>query len=294
MKARPHLAERAVEALQEQARLAPAPRPRPAAPPEVQPAIHPRSAVPAATPVSLGTLEAAGLISRPRDGARTRIVEELALVRQQVLRAMPAPSAGKAARCTRVVLVTSARPGEGKTFTSLNLAGSIAGGGAMPVLLIDADGRRGSLGDMLKLEGKPGLRALAADTSLWPGALVHPTEVPNLSVMTCGGTLGDAPSGEAMADAVRRIAAAFPDHLIVLDTPPALSTSDPSALAPLAGQVVMVVLAEKTQRSEIEAALDVLDACPEIRLLLNRAGLTLNDSFGAYGGYDGYGGADHP
>lgn len=294
MKVRPHLAERAVEALQEQARLNQAPRPRPAPPTEVQTPVLPRSAVPAAETVRLATLEAAGLVARPRDGGRTRIVEELALVRQQVLRGVSAPFTGKAARCARVVLVTSARPGEGKTFISLNLAASLAGAGMMPILLIDADGRRGSLGDTLGLEKQPGLRALAAEPSLWPGALVRPTEVPDLSVMSCGGTTGDAPPGEALAEAVRRTAAAFPSHLIVLDMPPALATSDAGALAPLAGQVVMVVLAEKTQRDEIEAALDVLDACPEIRLLLNRAGLTLNDSFGAYGGYGGYGGSDHP
>jgi receptor protein-tyrosine kinase len=50
----------------------------------------------------------------------------------------------------------------------------------------------------------------------------------------------------------------------------------------------MVVEAERTQRAEVEAALDLVEACPNLQLLLNRAVLTANDTFGAYGGYDAY------
>lgn len=296
MTSRPHLVERAVEALQEQARLAQAPLPRPAPPAQPAPVQQPAAAPAKPEPVSLETLESAGMVARPAGGARSRLGEEIALVRQQLLRGIPKVPPGNA-RSARVIMVTSARPGDGKTFISLNLAAAIAEGAAMRVLLVDADGRRGSLGDKLGLAGQPGLRALATTPALQPAALARPTAIPLLSLMTCGSAPGAAeaaPPGEAIAEAVRRIAAAFPDHLIVLDMPPALSTSDAGALAPLAGQVVMVVLAERTQKNEVEAALDVVDACPDIRLLLNRAGLTLNDSFGAYGGYDGYGGGDLP
>jgi protein-tyrosine kinase len=73
--------------------------------------------------------------------------------------------------------------------------------------------------------------------------------------------------------------------VLVLDSPPCLSTSDCSALAAVAGQVVLVVNAEKTLRNEVEAALDMLDACPLLQLLLNRVRLTVNDTFGARGDY---------
>lgn len=293
MSGRPHLAERAVEALQEQARRVQTPPPPSAPQGEMlrKVALPPKKA--AGPPIGLETLEKSGLVARPRGGMRSRLVEEIALVRQQVLRSIPSLSPGNA-RCARVILVTSARPGDGKTFISLNLAASIAEGAATPVLLIDGDGRRGSLSDSLGIGDQPGLRSLAAGSSLLPAALARPTALQHLSVMSCGGPSDETPPGEALARAVQRIAAEFPGHIIVLDMPPALSTSDPGALAPLAGQLIMVVHAERTQRNEIEAALDVLDGCPEIRLLLNRAGLTLNDSFGSYGGYDGNGGPDHP
>lgn len=301
MTGRPHLAERAVEALRGQSTRAQAPLPRPDPPPAAQPPAAaaevvlpaPAPATPAPAPIGLAVLEKAGLVARPQGGARSRLGEEIALVRQQVLRGIPTLPPGDA-RCARTIMVTSARPGDGKTFVSLNLAASIAEGAAMPVLLVDADGRRGSLGDKLALAGQPGLRAIAAVPALRPANVARQTEIPHLSVMSCNGPAEAAapPAGEAIAAAVRRIVADFPGHLIVLDMPPALSTSDPGALAPLVGQVVLVVLAEHTQRNEVEAALDVVDACPDIRLLLNRAGLTLNDSFGAYGGYDGYGSPD--
>ncbi len=291
MSGRPHLAERAVEALQEKARRIEAsplpPRPPLAAPEPRRNPIPPASAS-NAPPIALAALEAAGLVVRPRGGARSRLAEEIALVREQVLRGIPNASPGDD-RCARVVLVTSVRPGDGKTFISLNLSASIAEGAGVPVLLVDADGRRGSLSDALSIGDQPGLRMLATGSSVSPASLVRPTAIPQLSVLGFGGPAGESSAGELLSEAVRRVATELPNHVIVLDMPPALATSDAGVLAPLAGQVVMVVLAEKTQRNELESALDVLDACPEIRLLLNRAGLTLNNSFGAHGGYDGYG-----
>ncbi|MBR0651055.1 hypothetical protein GXW78_15385 [Roseomonas terrae] len=293
MTGRAHLVERAVEALHEAeerptgARAAIAPDP--IAPPPPAPAPAPASPEGDTRPVvSQAELEHAGLLPRPRGEGRSRLAEEIELVRHQLLRGIPALPPGDP-RCARVVMVTSAAPGEGKTFTSLNVAAAIAEGVAAPVLLIDADGRRGSLGEMLGLGGTPGLRALAASPSLAPATLLCRTAIPRLSVLTNDGLpgAGEAPGADALAAAVRQIAAAFPDHLIILDMPPALAAADAGAMAPIAGQIVLVVLAEKTQRNEVEAALDVIEACPDIRLLLNRAGLTVNDSFGAHGAYNG-------
>ena len=90
---------------------------------------------------------------------------------------------------------------------------------------------------------------------------------------------------------IRALAVAMPHHIIVLDAPPALATSDANALAPVVGQVVLVVQAEETPRDEVEAALDVVEACPSLHLLLNQTRFTANDSFGAYGAYGGSNGA---
>jgi receptor protein-tyrosine kinase len=190
------------------------------------------------------------------------------------------------------VLITSARPNEGKTFTSLNLAASIAAGGRSPVVLVDADGKRGSLSTLLGLPDAPGLRLMAADPKLRGANLLVPTAQERLSILPFGAqSPGEAelPPGEMLAAAILRTALALPEHIIVIDSPPCLSTSDPSSLAPIAGQVLLVIQAERTQQSEVEAALDLVDSCPTLQLMLNRTKLTTSNTFGAYGEYDVYG-----
>jgi receptor protein-tyrosine kinase len=309
-KSRAHLVERAVEALGGAGGLElvtpPPPPPAagrpPATPAPEAPARAPDmaragvAAAPALPPVALETMARAGLVTAPAGSARNRTVEEFAVVQHQVLRVIQAtqPTDG---RGSNVVLVTSARPGEGKSYTALNLAAGIAAGGARPVVLVDADGKPGSLSEALGLADAPGLRALAADPARRPATLLAPTALPRLSVLPYGAGPGSGagaagmPSGASVAAAVLRLAGALPDHLIVLDTPPCLATSEPSTLASVAGQVLMVVEAERTQRNEVEAALDMVEACPVLQLLLNRVRLTANDTFGAYGAYGAQPGA---
>jgi len=194
-----------------------------------------------------------------------------------------------------VVLVTSARPGEGKTFTALNLAAAIATGAGYPTLLVDVDGKRGSISELLGSHANPGLHALARDPGMKPTDLLVPTAIPRLSLVPFGTAEATAeegtgvPPGTLLAGAVLRLATAFPKHVIILDSPPCLAASDPGSLAAVSGQVLVVVHAEKTQRNEVEAALDMVESCPVLQLVLNRTHMTTSDSFGAYG-YGAYGG----
>ena len=59
-------------------------------------------------------------------------------------------------------------------------------------------------------------------------------------------------------------------------------------MAPLVGQIVMVVEAERTQRSEVLAALDLIKACPTITLMLNKIRVTTSYTFGAYHYFGSY------
>ncbi|WP_043836719.1 P-loop NTPase [Muricoccus aerilatus] len=238
--------------------------------------------------VPLAALLSAGLVATPGKG-RSRSSEEVSVVQHQVLRTMlAAPSAD--AR-SRVVLVTSARPGEGKTFLALNIAASLAAGGSHPVVLVDADGKVDSLSQLLGLTERPGLRLLAAEGGRNARAMVVPTAMPRLSVMPYGVAQAKGPAvppGAALAAAVRQTSAALPGHIIVIDSPPALSTSDAGTLASVSGQVLVVVEAERTQRSEVEAALDLVEACPVLQLVLNKARFSESDTFGTYS--NAYGG----
>ncbi len=290
---RAHLVERAAEAL---AGLRPPPTPQPVATPPVgvSPLARPapdRPAPPAPDPVpTIGRdlLIAAGLVSAPDGPLRSRVLEELTLVQHQVMRSMQMRAVPNDAARNRIVLVTSARPNEGKSFTALNLAANIATSAARQVVLIDADGRVGSLSHALGVSAATGLRSLVRAPAGRAAILPQRTAIERMRFLpygACPEGEPDLPSGADIAAAVLRLATGLPDHILVLDTPPCLSTSDPSALAGVAGQVVLVVQAEGTQRNEVEAALDMLDACPLLQLLLNKVRLTGNDSFGAFGDY---------
>lgn len=249
-------------------------------------------------PITIETLERAGLmVARLK---RTRISEEYRIVIGRVLRALHDEPEGEPRRepvANNTLLVTSARPGEGKSFSALNLAGSIAQNAEESVLLVDVDAKVRPISQQLGIEDSPGFMDMIAEPSLSPEDLVHPTELPNLFVMSLGTHVvrrgatsndGFGTDVRSITPALHRVAKRFPKTLIVLDAPPCLSTSDPHTLAPHVGQVVLVVEAERTQRSEVEAALDLIRVCPTITMLLNKVRLSTNHTFGAYDYFGSY------
>ena len=242
----------------------------------------PRLGTPA---IARATLYRAGLVTPLKAGRRQRVLEELGLIHHQVLRCIDESKIEPSAR-RRIVLVASALKQEGKSFVALNLAAGIASSGARPVLLVDADGAAGAMTSLLGGNDRPGVMNMVASPDMPPSAVAMPTGIRRLSFVPYGAIRrSDVPSGSTMAQAILRLAAALPEHVLVIDPPPCLSTSDCSALAGVSGQVVFVVDAQRTLTDEVEAALDVLDACPVTRLLLNRMQLNTPDTFGAHGEY---------
>ena len=182
-------------------------------------------------------------------------------------------------------MITSAKPGEGKSFTALNLAAALAQSASRRIILADVDSKRQSITERIGLHGRRGFLDMAGDAQIDPRSLVVTTEVRGLSILPTGNTQVDdlAPGNvRVLGDAVDRLATSFPDRLIILDTAPCLSTSEPSTLAAHVGHIVMIVEAEQTQRNELEAALDFVRACPTITILLNKTRLSARHTFGAY------------
>lgn len=259
-----------------------------AAPPRTHsPVPDPAPALLIAEPIGTAALQAAGLVVS-RSG-RTRISEEYRIVLGRVLRALREEPDGHTA--PNLLMVTSAKPGEGKSFTSLNLAGSVAQHTADKVLLVDLDAKLQPLTALLGVAGDRGFYDVVADAALDLRSVVRNTAFPNLKFMPVGHRSGDADIGGEMrpiSTVINRIASLYSDHVVILDAPPCLSTSDPSTLAPIVSQIVMVIEAERTQRSEVEAALDLVRVCPTITMLLNKVQLTTNHTFGAYDYYGNY------
>ncbi len=239
----------------------------------------------AAPRVDVAVMERAGMVDWTK--GRSRVTEEFRIVQSQIMRAAFAPQvAGQGS--ANLVMVTSSRPGEGKSFASLNLALSIARQRDHEVLLVDTDSKEQSLGRSLGLIDTPGLLDLALDPRLNAADLMVTTGFEKLSILPLGTQPEKSPelfATRQMTRLIQELGRRYADRVVVLDAAPCLSSSDPMTLAPVVGQIVMVVEAERTQRAELEAALDLVQACPAISLLLNKVQVTTSYTFGAYASY---------
>jgi protein-tyrosine kinase len=214
---------------------------------------------------------------------RSKAVEEYRIIKHGVIRNAAAdPERG------RLIMVTSARPREGKTFTSLNLAFSLASERDMRVLVIDCDVHRQTLMATLGIRADRGLLDLLTDPSTDIADVLLRTNIGNITVLPAGKSGPLVPellSSQKMNDLMNEMVRRYPDRFIILDAPPCLATSDPSVLAGLVGQVLFVVEANRTQEPEIAASLRLISACPSISLVLNKTLGAASDQFGSYSYY---------
>jgi protein-tyrosine kinase len=231
--------------------------------------------------IETATLAKAGLIDADRQGAR--VVEELRIAQNNLLRYALGEPGAPAARSGNLVMITSALAKEGKSFIALNLAAGIARQAERRVLLIDTDARPGSLGRMFGLGMAPGLLDLTRGGARDLEDLAVPTACENLEFLPLGNGGGEALPRARIAERIAEIGRRYSEHLIMLDTAPCLASSDPHALAPIVGQTVFVIAAGFTQQADIEAALDLVQTCPVVSLLLNKIRSWNGHSFGSYG-----------
>ena len=186
-----------------------------------------------------------------------------------------------------LIMVTSALPGEGKTFTAINLAMSMATELNCTVMLVDADVSRPSIMNVLGLPDGPGLLDLVLDESKDMSSMLLKTKIEQLTILPSGTQHTRATellASDAMIRLLDDMAKRYTDRIIVFDSPPLLSTTESRVLASHMGQIVIVVQAEKTLQSDVAQALATIEACPVKLMLLNQARTI---SKGGYGyGYE--------
>jgi capsular exopolysaccharide synthesis family protein len=159
-----------------------------------------------------------------------------------------------ARRPLRVVAVTSAGAGEGRTTTATNLALTAALEGRT-VLLVEADLRRPMLQALLELAPRPGLADVIEGRAELGQAVAR---VGPLSVL-CAGEVVDAAAsarGARLAALEEQLRAAY--DLVVLDAPPAMAFAGGDRLAAMADGALLVVRAGRTPRQVTRFALDAL------------------------------------
>jgi capsular exopolysaccharide synthesis family protein len=155
------------------------------------------------------------------------------------------------------IMITSARPNDGKSMVSANFAVTLAQAGAH-VLLIDADLRRGVLHKHFSVAESPGLAEVLAGQSEWSTAVVH-TPIPNLDILPCG--TSPRQPGNLFATAGKFLAQ-IPRHYdyYLFDTAPVMVGDDVLSLAPHVDALIMVIRAGFTSGRVARAALDSLNA----------------------------------
>lgn len=187
------------------------------------------------------------------------------------------------------LLITSAMPGDGKSFVAMNLALALASEGGRRAVLIEADLRRPGLGRFLDPRPKQGLCELLrgeltldqallpiAGSSLWvlPAGAAPPDPVTLLSSTTMRDTI------EALRDRFQRV---------LIDTPPALLFADADALGSSCAGMLLVVRAGKTPRHAVAQTLKTIPSVPLIGMVLNDADFGWADrNYGYRSLYDGY------
>ena len=243
-------------------------------------------------PIRFAELGLEGVLSP--EGGRSRLDEEYRMIKRPLLMKAFLPVA-PGENPYNLIMVTSALSGEGKTFTSMNLAISIAMEMDRTVLLVDADLAKPSLSRLLQVNDRPGFTECLRDETLDLGECILHTDVPKLRVLPAGQRHNRATellASNSMISRLQELATRYPDRIVLFDSPPLLATSEASTLARHMGQVAMVVEYGGTPQFMIKEALGLLDSKENVSLILNKS----RDDFlikhvGGYGyGYGkGYG-----
>jgi Mrp family chromosome partitioning ATPase len=185
-------------------------------------------------------------------------------------------------------MVTSALPGDGKTFTSINLALSMALERDVSVLLVDADVAKRHVSDILNLKKDAGLLDALVDEALDAESLIVPTTTRGFSVLPAGhpvSSTSELLSSNRMRKIVGGLCARDPRRIVLLDSPPLLVTSEARSLLKIAGQVVLVVRAGQTPRPAVQAAVALFDPQQAGGMVLNEVPGTAGEDYYGYGTY---------
>ncbi len=225
------------------------------------------------------------------EGSVTALLEEFRIVKRQLLLAAAELSQKGMGGAAQRVLICSPHSGEGKTYTAVNLALSIAAEKDSEVLLVDADFAKPSVLSALGLPGGPGLMDALADPSIDVADCVIGTDVPGLWVLPAGNaTNSDSEylSSTRTVAVLNRLTEGMPNRFVIFDSPPVLAASPAAELAKYVGQAVVVARADRTGQGSLEDAISLLSGCPNLQLLLNA--VHFSPSGRRFGTYYGYGG----
>ena len=221
------------------------------------------------------------------DTARSQLGSELRVLKRPLLQNVLGKGAAQI-KNANLIMITSAMPGEGKSYLAANLAMSLAMELDHTVLLVDADVERPSLPTVFGFEPEKGLLDVLLDSQLDLGQVILRTNIEKLSIVPSGThhprateLLASAAMNKLLAEMAQR----YPDRIIIFDSPPLLVTTEARALAGHMGQVIVVIKADSTSHAEVKHAVAALEVCPVKMVVLNQT----SGHFDGHGYGYGYG-----
>ena len=241
--------------------------------------------------LDLDAISASGILVP--QASRSQLADEYRVIKRPLI-ANAMGRTNSAIQNGNLIMITSALPGEGKTFTAINLAISIAMELDNTVMLVDADVSRPSVLNMLGLQPAPGLLDVVVKNSVDISGVLLRTNIEKLSILPSGTAQARATellASDAMIRLLDDMSGRYSDRIIIFDSPPLLLTTESRALATHMGQIVVVVNAENTAQAAVKQAVAAIDACPVKMLVLNQARQSSTDGYGYGYGY-GYGHAN--
>jgi exopolysaccharide/PEP-CTERM locus tyrosine autokinase len=231
--------------------------------------------------IDILALRDAGLIA-PLDEER-QLAAEYRVIKRPLLAGMTGENG---LRLGNVVVITSALPNEGKTFTAINLALSLALERDREVVLVDGDVAKAHITQLFGLDGEPGFLDLGAAGRGFEQTIIK-TDYASLYLLPAGNKNAEATEilrSERTASLLESLAA-NPRRIVLIDAPPLLVTSEAGVLTSLAGQVVLVVKAAETPQEAVIRAIETIAEDKPVSLVLNHADALQVHGYGYYGRY---------
>jgi receptor protein-tyrosine kinase len=192
----------------------------------------------------------------PFDGSNSRAGEQYRVARTKIIQHPMQP---------HVLVVSSAGPGDGKTITSINLAGALALKSEAEILLVDADLRRSSIAALLGIEKSPGLADVLAGSCALEDAIVRLDQFPNLCVLPSGKALANPTElldSGAWAETCGTLRRQF--KFVIFDAPPIGAVADYELIEASCDGVILVVRPDHTNRTR---CLEAIGSVPKERLI---------------------------
>ncbi len=192
-----------------------------------------------------------------------------------------------------IIQVTSSLAGEGKTFTAINLAISLTMEMDFNVLLVDADVIKSSITRILfnQMETKGLTDYLSAEVSDLSDVLLN-TNIEKLKILPAGTQnklSSELLNSQYMDNLLAEFSKRYENRIVIFDSAPVLQTNESKILANKVGQIVFVVEQNKTEKSVVKKALDLISEDAVVGLVMNKSRTGKSEG---YYGYYGYGGPE--